>query len=107
MYERLRRASTRARALITRTCQPVLNLLHPLNFATADDPDGTPTTPTFATASTIRERDLVLIGGELFEVLNLIPLPGGGRGLRFSSGEMLTIHSRTRLFVCRPVIEWR
>jgi hypothetical protein len=58
------------------------------------------------TARTIQVGDVVNLGGQAFEVLNLIEHPGQGKALRFTSGEVLTMHSKTRLAVNRAVRKW-
>lgn len=58
------------------------------------------------TARTIQAGDVVEIGGQPFEVLNLIEHPRQGKAVRFTTGEVLTIHSKTRLTVTRTVRKW-
>lgn len=58
------------------------------------------------TARTVQQHDVVTIGGQCFEVLNLIELPGAAKALRFTTGEVLTMHSKTRLSVARTVGRW-
>jgi len=53
------------------------------------------------TSQTIQQGDVLTIGGRAFEVLNLIQLPGGAKALRFTTGEVLNIHSMTQLSVVR------
>ncbi|MEV0527070.1 hypothetical protein AB0I66_26920 [Streptomyces sp. NPDC050439] len=55
------------------------------------------------TSQTIQQHDVVDIGGQRFEVLNMFELHGQAKGLRFTTGEVLTIHSKTRLSVTRAV----
>lgn len=48
-------------------------------------------------------EDMITIGGRPIVVVELIQLPGGAKQLRFESGELLTIHSKTFLSVMRMV----
>ncbi len=58
------------------------------------------------TARTILAGDIVHVGGQALEVLNLIEHPGQGKAVRFSTGEVLTMHSKTQLTVTRAVRKW-
>jgi len=67
---------------------------------------GATTATVDVTARTIQAGDVVNVGGQEFEVLNLIEHPGQGKALRFTTGEVLTMHSKTRLTVNRAVRKW-
>lgn len=58
------------------------------------------------TSRTLQPGDVLTICGHPYEVLNLIELPCQGKALRFTTGEVLSVHSRTRLSVQRAVREW-
>ncbi len=58
------------------------------------------------TARTILPGDVLNIGGQAFEVLNLIELPAQGKALRFTTGEVLNMHFKTRLTVFRAARRW-
>ncbi|MGX1975464.1 hypothetical protein [Streptomyces kronopolitis] len=58
------------------------------------------------TSGTIRPGDVLNIGGQAFQVLNLIELPAQGKALRFTTGEVLNMHSKTRLTVVRAARRW-
>ncbi|UFQ16869.1 MULTISPECIES: hypothetical protein [Streptomyces] len=58
------------------------------------------------TARTILPGDVLNIGGQAFEVLNLIELPAQGKALRFTTGEVLNMHFKTRLTVFRTARRW-
>ncbi|WP_188271386.1 MULTISPECIES: hypothetical protein [unclassified Streptomyces] len=53
------------------------------------------------TSSTVRRGDVIQIGGRLCRVVNLVQLPGGAKQLLFESGELLTMHSRSRFTALR------
>ncbi|MBX7546786.1 hypothetical protein ABZX95_07860 [Streptomyces sp. NPDC004232] len=53
------------------------------------------------TATTVRRGDIIQVGGRACRVGNLFQLPNGAKQLLFESGELLTIHTRTRLAAVR------
>ncbi|MFL4905581.1 hypothetical protein ACJ6WF_21025 [Streptomyces sp. MMS24-I2-30] len=58
------------------------------------------------TSRTIRPGDVLHMGGQAFQVLNLIELPAQGKALRFTTGEVLNMHFKTRLTVVRTARRW-
>ncbi|WP_406228411.1 hypothetical protein [Streptomyces anthocyanicus] len=53
------------------------------------------------TATTVQRGDIIQLGGHVFRVSDLFQLPQGAKQLVFESGELLTIHARTRLAAVR------
>jgi len=53
------------------------------------------------TAATVQRGDVIQLGGKACRVSDLFQLPQGAKKLRFESGELLTIHARTRLAAVR------
>ncbi|OIJ95928.1 hypothetical protein [Streptomyces monashensis] len=53
------------------------------------------------TANTVQRGDIIQVGGRACRVGNLFQLPNGAKQLFFESGELLTIHTRTRLTAVR------
>ncbi|MER6064785.1 hypothetical protein [Streptomyces sp. NPDC001792] len=53
------------------------------------------------TATTVRRGDIIQLGGRACRVGNLFQLSNGAKQLLFESGELLTIHARTRLAAVR------
>ncbi|MFI2434297.1 hypothetical protein [Streptomyces sp. NPDC018693] len=53
------------------------------------------------TATTVRRGDIIQVGGRACRVINLFQLPHGAKQLLFESGELLTIHTRTRILAVR------
>ncbi|MFH8620867.1 hypothetical protein ACH4A8_03025 [Streptomyces vietnamensis] len=53
------------------------------------------------TATTVQRGDVIQIGGQPCRVADLFHLPGGAKRLRFESGELLTLHARSRLIALR------
>ncbi|WP_446033608.1 hypothetical protein [Streptomyces olivaceus] len=53
------------------------------------------------TATTVQRGDVIHLGGRAFRVSDLFQLPQGAKQLVFESGELLTIHARTRLAAVR------
>ncbi|MFI9805858.1 hypothetical protein ACIHEJ_16075 [Streptomyces sp. NPDC052301] len=53
------------------------------------------------TAATVRRGDIIQVGGRAFRVGNLFQLSNEAEQLLFESGELLTIHARTRLAAVR------
>ncbi|MCF3136190.1 hypothetical protein [Streptomyces olivochromogenes] len=53
------------------------------------------------TAATVQRGDVIQLGGRAYRVSDLFQLPQGAKQLLFESGELLTIHARTRLAAVR------
>jgi hypothetical protein len=53
------------------------------------------------TAATVQRGDVIQLGGRACRVQDLVQLPQGAKQLLFESGELLTIHTRTRLAAVR------
>ncbi|MFG2356078.1 hypothetical protein [Streptomyces sp. NPDC048521] len=53
------------------------------------------------TATTVQRGDVIQLGGRACRVMDLIQLPQGAKRLLFESGELLTMHTRTRLAAVR------
>jgi hypothetical protein len=53
------------------------------------------------TAATVQRGDIIQLGGRSCRVHDLFQLPRGAKQLLFESGELLTIHTRTRLVAVR------
>jgi hypothetical protein len=53
------------------------------------------------TAATVRRGDVIELGGLFCRVQDLFQLPHGAKQLIFESGELLTMHARTRLVAVR------
>lgn len=64
-------------------------------------PRGAMAAPVEITATNIRREDVINVGGSPHRVVDLIQLPGGAKQVRFESGELLTMGSRTRLIALR------
>ncbi|OON81017.1 hypothetical protein [Streptomyces tsukubensis] len=57
--------------------------------------------PIVITSLDVLRGDVILIGGQPCRVTDLFQLPGGGKHLRFESGETLTMQARTALVALR------
>ncbi|MET7271680.1 hypothetical protein ABZS59_10925 [Streptomyces flaveolus] len=55
------------------------------------------------TAATVQRGDIIQLGGRACRVRDLFQLPQGAKQLLFESGELLTIHTRTRLAAVRLI----
>jgi hypothetical protein len=53
------------------------------------------------TAANVQRGDVIQLGGRACRVSDLFQLPQGAKQLVFESGELLTIHARTRLAAVR------
>ncbi|MET7296696.1 hypothetical protein ABZS79_32140 [Streptomyces griseoloalbus] len=53
------------------------------------------------TAATVQRGDIIQLGGRACRVQDLFQLPQGAAQLLFESGELLTMHTRTRLAAVR------
>ncbi|MFJ4837488.1 hypothetical protein [Streptomyces sp. NPDC088746] len=57
--------------------------------------------PIEITSTTVQRGDVIQVGGRACRVSNLFQLPQGSKQLLFESGELLTMHARTRLVAVR------
>ncbi|MEU6227561.1 hypothetical protein [Streptomyces sp. NPDC047042] len=57
--------------------------------------------PVEITSTTVQRGDIIQVGGRACRVSNLFQLPQGAKQLLFESGELLTMHTRTRLLAVR------
>ncbi|MCX4915312.1 hypothetical protein [Streptomyces sp. NBC_00687] len=55
------------------------------------------------TAATVQRGDVIQLGGRACRVRDLFQLSQGAKQLVFESGELLTIHARTRLVAVRSL----
>ncbi|MEV5983606.1 hypothetical protein AB0L85_01095 [Streptomyces sp. NPDC052051] len=53
------------------------------------------------TSTTVQRGDVIQVGGRACRVSDLYQLPHGAKQLLLDSGELLTIHTRTRLLAVR------
>ncbi|MFD7473344.1 hypothetical protein ACFV8Z_14420 [Streptomyces sp. NPDC059837] len=58
------------------------------------------------TSTTVQRGDIIQLGGPACRVRDLFQLPQGAKQLVFESGELLTMHTRTRLVVVRTLRRW-
>ncbi|AMM08953.1 hypothetical protein Salbus254_2444 [Streptomyces albidoflavus] len=70
-------------------------------MVTAYAPGGALVSNIEVTATTVQRGDIIQLGGRAFRVRDLFQLPQGAKQLVFESGELLTIHARTRLVAVR------
>ncbi|MGN3957334.1 hypothetical protein ACGV4K_19815 [Streptomyces sp. WAC8370] len=68
---------------------------------TAHAPGGALVSNIEVTATTVQRGGIIQLGGHAFRVRDLFQLPQGAKQLVFESGELLTIHARTRLVAVR------
>lgn len=59
--------------------------------------------PVEITSASVQLGDVIQVGGQQCRVTDLFQLPGGAKRLVFDSGELLTIHTMTRLAALRLV----
>ncbi|MEV5164024.1 hypothetical protein AB0K66_05280 [Streptomyces werraensis] len=52
-------------------------------------------------SASVQRGDIIQVGGQQCRVSDLFQLPGGAKRLVFDSGELLTIHTMTRLVALR------
>ncbi|MFF5012272.1 hypothetical protein [Streptomyces sp. NPDC001165] len=64
-------------------------------------PGGALVTNIEVSAATVQCGDIIQLGGRACRVRDLFQLPQGAKQLLFESGELLTIHTRTRLAAVR------
>lgn len=53
------------------------------------------------TSASVQRGDVIQVGGQPYRVIELLQLPHGAKQLVFESGELLTMHPRTRLVALR------
>ncbi|MEV7507843.1 hypothetical protein AB0O57_07835 [Streptomyces sp. NPDC091201] len=58
------------------------------------------------TSINVRRGDVIQIGGQACRVRDLVQLPAGAKRLFFESGEVLTLHARSRLIALRLMRKW-
>ncbi|WP_053633837.1 MULTISPECIES: hypothetical protein [unclassified Streptomyces] len=58
------------------------------------------------TSINVRRGDVIQIGGQPCRVTDLVQLPAGAKRLFFESGEVLTMHARSRLIALRMMRKW-
>ncbi|MFD4952440.1 hypothetical protein [Streptomyces sp. NPDC058451] len=64
-------------------------------------PSGALLSPVEITSASVQRGDVIQIGGQQCRVADLFQLPGGSKQLVFDSGELLTMHTGTRLVALR------
>ncbi|MEU9705294.1 hypothetical protein [Streptomyces sp. NPDC047981] len=69
-------------------------------------PSGAAAAPVEITSTNVQRGDVIQIGGQPCRVADLFQLPRGAKRLLFESGELLTIHPRTRLVALRVLRRW-
>ncbi|WP_330258893.1 hypothetical protein OG586_13840 [Streptomyces murinus] len=62
-------------------------------------PDSTVVSNVEITAASVQRGDIIQLGGQPCRVADLFQLPQGAK--QFESGELLTVHARTRLAAVR------
>ncbi|MCX5557350.1 hypothetical protein [Streptomyces sp. NBC_00038] len=65
------------------------------------EPRGTPASTIEITSTSVQCGDVIQVGGQPCRVTDLLQLPHGAKQLLFDSGELLTMHTRTRLVAVR------
>ncbi|GLV91808.1 hypothetical protein Slala04_32620 [Streptomyces lavendulae subsp. lavendulae] len=58
------------------------------------------------TSISVQRGDVIQIGGKPCRVTDLVQLPAGAKRLFFESGEVLTMHARSRLIALRMMRKW-
>ncbi|WP_406353875.1 hypothetical protein OHB56_15445 [Streptomyces sp. NBC_01635] len=64
-------------------------------------PSGAVLSPVEITTASVQRGDVIQVGGRQCRVTDIFQLPGGAKRLVFDSGELLTMHTRTRLIALR------
>ncbi|WP_432056573.1 hypothetical protein [Streptomyces sp. bgisy022] len=67
----------------------------------AGTPSGAVLSPVEITTASVQRGDVIQVGGQQCRVTDIFQLPGGAKRLVFDSGELLTMHTRTRLIALR------
>ncbi|MGA6220374.1 hypothetical protein ACPESV_08575 [Streptomyces umbrinus] len=55
------------------------------------------------TSTSVQCGDVIQVGGQPCQVTDLVQLPHSSKQLLFESGELLTMHTRTRLVAVRAL----
>ncbi|KOU96946.1 hypothetical protein [Streptomyces sp. XY533] len=58
------------------------------------------------TSISVQRGDVIQIGGQPCRVTDPVQLPAGAKRLFFESGEVLTMHARSRLVALRLMRKW-
>ncbi|KOG57972.1 hypothetical protein ACFCXF_31050 [Streptomyces virginiae] len=58
------------------------------------------------TSTSVQRGDVIQIGGQPCRVTDLVQLPAGAKRLFFETGEVLTMHARSRLVALRLTRKW-
>ncbi|AQT72504.1 hypothetical protein B1K54_13200 [Streptomyces sp. fd1-xmd] len=58
------------------------------------------------TSISVQRGDVIQIGGQPCRVTDLVQLPAGAKRVFFESGEVLTMHARSRLIALRLMRKW-
>ncbi|MFJ7205260.1 hypothetical protein ACIQWR_17160 [Streptomyces sp. NPDC098789] len=58
------------------------------------------------TSADVRRGDVIQVGGRPCRVADLVQLRAGAKRLQFESGEVLTMHARSRLTALRLTRKW-
>ncbi|MER7960009.1 hypothetical protein [Streptomyces sp. NPDC096030] len=69
-------------------------------------PSGAMASTVEITSTNVQRGDVIQIGGQPCRVANLFQLPRGAKRLLFESGELLTMHPRTRFVAVRVLGRW-
>nr|WP_093492716.1 MULTISPECIES: hypothetical protein [unclassified Streptomyces] len=69
-------------------------------------PGGGPAAPVEVTSDSVQRGDVIQTGDRPCRVTDLHQFPGGAKCSRFESGELLTMHARTRLVAVRRLSRW-
>lgn len=64
-------------------------------------PNGAVLSPVEIITASVQRGDVIHVGGQQCRVTDIFQLPGGAKRLVFDSGELLTMHTRTRLIALR------
>ncbi|MFD7320660.1 hypothetical protein ACFV9D_06145 [Streptomyces sp. NPDC059875] len=69
-------------------------------------PSGAMASTVEITSTNVQRGDVIQIGGQPCRVADLFQLPRGAKRLLFDSGDLLTMHPRTRLVAVRVLRRW-
>lgn len=69
-------------------------------------PGGAPAAPVEITSASVQRGDIMQIGGRPCRFTDLLHLACGAKRLCFESGELLTMHARSRLVALRALRRW-
>lgn len=64
-------------------------------------PSGAVLSPVEITTASVQRGDVIQVGGRQCRVTDIFQLPGAAKRLVFDSGELLTMHTGTRLIALR------